>query len=250
MKDRFTYADFQIYVLPGAYFLFAVLVVAWFLELTPRGGPKMDIFGSAVFLLMSFVFGNFWQAVSHERPEKRLKSEWWDGLYPSQIMFFPNNPVISEEARDRLLNYCQQEDLLRPTDVTSCNENARTERTVVEAVSHAFDILRHSLCSTPEGERTAGAEIRFLFFRGMFVASFWGTVIAVAALVAALVMQIANIFATVFGADLSLRKAIALGALGIVSAAFWRAFRWRCRGAAQGFARDVVLAILAKRCGK
>lgn len=250
MKDKFTYIDFQMYVLPGAYFLCVVLAILWVYGWGIGGGLKLDIFGSALFILLSFVFGNFWQAISHERPERKLKKEFWEGLYPSQAMFFPHNPIIGERARTDLLKYCKHEGLLSAEEVESCNSNAKTNSMIISAVSHAFDILRTSLEHRPDGERSASAEARFLFFRGMFVTCFWSGILALIAMVTGIVLQ--RVKSIGFEVDLCVSSAryIALLVVAMISFVLWRTFRWRCRGAAQGFAKEVVRAVLARQNGK
>lgn len=227
-----------------------VLAILWVYGWSLGGDLKLDIFGSALFVLMSFVFGNFWQAVSHERPERRLKKEFWDGLYPSQIMFFPHNPVISERARLDLLKYCKRESLLSDEEVESCNSTAKTESTVMSAVSHAFDILRASLEHRPEGERSAGAEARFLFFRGMFVTCFWSGILALIAMVTAIALGSVKSVSFDVYLRFSGARTIALLVIAMISFVLWRTFRWHCRGAAQGFAKEAVRAVLASEHAK
>ena len=117
MSDKFTYIDFLMYVIPGAFL--CIVVLSSFCLLTPGTTDLInaDLFSSIVFLVISFVFGNCLQVYSHKGPEERLKKEYWRGLYPSEIMFFPENNIISEEGREDLLEVCVKMNLLKKDDI-------------------------------------------------------------------------------------------------------------------------------------
>lgn len=246
MSDKFTYIDFLMYVIPGSFFT-AVLLFSICL-LVPQASPyiRTDFFSGIIFLVFSFILGNCLQVHSHKGPENRLKEEYWKGLYPSQIMFFPENHVVNEEGRDDLLKACLKTELLSENDMPLFSAKEEYDKTTINKAQNAFNYMRVYLADKGKGERIRGAEGFFLFFRGIFVASFWAAMTFLFVAVCYLIRLKWPELNGLFGDPLPLLPGFVLPLFGAsLSLCFWRTFRYRCRGAAQGFAREVYRAFCA-----
>lgn len=154
MSDKFTYIDFLMYVIPGS-FLAAVLLFSICL-LVPQASPyiRTDFFSGIIFLVFSFILGNCLQVHSHKGPENRLKKEYWKGLYPSQIMFFPENPVISEQGRDDLLSSCLKTGLLSENDMPLFSAKEEYDKGAINKAQNAFNYIRVYLADKGKTEIT------------------------------------------------------------------------------------------------
>lgn len=232
MKNQFTYIDFLMYVVPGA-FLLSVLVFASFLLTPDFAFPfKADIFSSIIFLISSFILGNLIQNHSHGRPETRLKKKFWGGFYPSEIIFFSGNGIVDEHERERLIAACLKKDLLSSADTQILSKRENCTHELVGKYQTVFNSIRTYLNS--EEGRILGAEGYYLFFRGMFVVSFWAGIILLSVSVINGFIQNSDPFV--------LYPLIA----AITCFYMWYSFRNRCRGAAQGFAKYVCRAFHVK----
>lgn len=247
MSDKFTYIDFLMYVVPGSFLSFVILLLIW--SAAPKTATtilKADLFSSVVFLIFSFILGNFLQVRSHLGPEERLKKEFWTGLFPSQAMFFTGNKILNESGREDLINACLQKELLTNEDASLFSIPTNYPKEAIDKAQNAFDYMRTYLGDGRKGERMRGAEGYFLFFRGMFVASFWSaTAFVIVALIylARLKWSILN---NIIGELPGLLVGFVVPILGAsFSMILWRTFRYRCRGAAQGFAKEVARAFCA-----
>lgn len=246
MSEKFTYIDFLMYVIPGS-FLAAVLLFSICL-LVPQALPyiRLDFFSGIIFLVFSFILGNFLQVYSHKGPENRLKKEYWKGLYPSQIMFFPENPVINEHGRDDLLRACVRTELLSENDIPLFSSKEEYDKTAINKAQNVFNYMQVYLVDKGKGERIRGAEGFFLFFRGIFVTSFWAGMAFLFVVVCYLARLKWLALNGLFGEPPPPLAGFVLPLVGTsICLWFWRTFRYRCRGAAQGFAREVYRAFCA-----
>lgn len=247
MSDKFTYIDFLMYVVPGSFLSFVILILIWSSAPKTAGAIlQADLFSSIVFLISSFILGNFLQVRSHLGPEERLKNEFWTGLFPSQAMFFLGNKILNESGREDLINACFQKGLLANEDAPLFSIPTNYPKEATDKAQNAFDYMRTYLGDGRKGERIRGAEGYYLFFRGMFVASFWSaTAFGMVALIylARLKWSILN---NIIGELPGLLVGFVVPILGAsFSTILWWTFRYRCRGAAQGFAKEVARAFCA-----
>ena len=245
MRDRFTYFEFQMYVLPGALFIATALLVNWIVRFIPFGGSSSDILGSLVFLLLSFISGQIIQAKAHEAPESRLKEKYWDGLFPSQRMFFPWNkttrPIIDGRLREDLLRVCVTRGLLTEDERQRCDEGEYTDKVLTARVQGAFDKLRYNLLDHSKfAERFEIAEAHYQMFRGLFVSAFWSAILTLLVLAVCVILQLLS-----WGRPLTSPNQVGLVAIIVTHLALWRCLRRRCRGAGQGFAREVARAAVS-----
>ena len=247
MSDKFSYTDFLMYVVPGSFLSFVILLLVS--TFTPKMATvtlKADLFSSIIFLFFSFIFGNFLQVRSHLGPEERLKKEFWTGLFPSQVMFFPGNKILNESGREDLISACLLKGLLVSEDVSLFSASTDYPKEAIEKAQNVFDYMRTYLVNSGKGERIKGAEAYYLFFRGMFVASFWSaTAFAIVALI-----YLARLKWSVLNSIIGELPGLSVGfVVPILGASFsmilWRTFRYRCRGASQGFAKEVAKAFCA-----
>lgn len=248
MKDKFNYIDFLMYVLPGSFLVIVLLLSLWSLNPELLKGATGNAFFAVAFILISFVFGNFIQTVSHKVPEARLKKKYWNGYYPSQIMFFPKNPVINESGREDLLNACVKAGLLTPEEKALFDvENNNFPKDAVDKANNIFDYIRVHFDITGKAERIRGAEGYYLFYRGMFVACFWATISFMAiAVLFPFRYYIPNVFTPLLGEHPSVFIGLVMPVIETALCLyFWRTFRYRARGAGQGFAREVYRAFCA-----
>jgi hypothetical protein len=102
------------------------------------------------------------------------------------------------------------------------------------------------LADRGKGERIRGAEGYFLFFRGMFVASSWSAILFSLLVIFHAVRITWPGLDAVLGPRPTAVSGIFLPLCGAaVCTVMWKTFRYRCRGAAQGFAREVFRAFCA-----
>lgn len=246
MSDKFTYIDFLMYIIPGAFLSSVLLLLLCLIIPETLRFIKADLFSSIVFIIFSFILGNCVQVHSHLGPETRLKKEYWKGYYPSQIMFFPDNPVINEQGRSDLIKACQLAGLISEKDIQLFSSNNEYPKTGINKGQNTFNYMRVYLADKKEGERIRASEGYFFFFRGIFVASYWAAMgfITVALLY---LLRLKWPTLSIYSGDLpSLLSGFFLPLFGaIICLYFWRTFRYRCRGAAQGFPREVYRAFCA-----
>lgn len=240
MGQKFTYFDFMMYLLPGSFFVIACLIGIWIIAPGTCSFVKADIFSSIIFLLISFMLGNLIQAHAHGRPEDRLKRAFWDGLYPSERMFFASNSVLNERARNDLLRCCAQRGLLSEADFALFSTPKNLSKEAISKASNVFSYLRTYLENTDKNERIRGAEAYYQFFRGMFVASFWAAIIFIALVLLHLSrIEWSSINRCLGPKPNDLRGLFLPVLLSLAYIYAWRVFRSRCRGTAQGYARIV-----------
>ena len=250
LTEKFTYFDFQMYVLPGA-ILLSGLLAGWAVAggAMPTLLGDSGLFASVVFVLGAFVAGHFVQTVAHSWPERILKSLFWAGRYPSQIILFRGHGLISATERQRFIDTLKtaglaDEDLVEAWDAgltigwfrrKVVADSAEQFTRGVEGAQSAFNQLRHLLSGADASTRVASAEASYQFFRGGFVA----------AGLAALLLAAESVALT----QTWLAAPVDTSVLGtIVSATFFvlcLAFFWRARGAGQNFAREVFRAYAA-----
>lgn len=245
MSDKFSYIDFLMYVIPGA-FLVAVFVLSVSLLNTDIViSFNNEIVSGAIYVVMSFVVGNFLQVYSHLGPEDRLKKMYWHGYYPSQVMFFPKNTVINEKERLDLIKACKATGILNDEEA-DCYKDETFNKDGISCANKCFNYMRAYLADSGKGSRTLGSEGYFLFFRGLFVASFWSAILMALVFTFNLICKISPDIQNWIQQQPPNSLMIMLPLfLSVIFLIFWRTFRYRCRGAAQGFAREVYRAYCA-----
>jgi len=245
MTDKFTYIDFLMYVIPGAFLVsvFVLSVCLFFPDIITLFDN--EIVSGAIFIVLSFVVGNFVQVYSHLGPEDRLKKEYWHGYYPSQVMFFPKNKVINEKERLDLIKACQATGILSDEDA-DCFKDETLNKFGISCANKCFNYMRVYLADSGKGSRIRGSEGYFLFFRGLFVASFWSAILMALVFAFNLICKISPDIQNLIQKQPPSSLIIMIPLfLAVVFLIFWRTFRYRCRGAAQGFAREVYRAYCA-----
>ncbi len=117
MFDKLSYFEFLMYLLPGALIEFALLG-AWSASTLPP--PEImgqnGILASIVFILAAFVLGHIIQAIAQWLPDKFLRWLFWKGYYPSVIMLFKDQTVISNSYRVQSIELLYKETLLEIDD--------------------------------------------------------------------------------------------------------------------------------------
>ena len=179
MKERFTYIEFIMYVLPGSFLVTVILLCLWSLNPDVLNPVKGNLLSSLAFIVMSFVFGNFIQTISHKGPEKRLKKEYWNKHYPSDVMFFRGNKVINESGRQDLLSACFQSGLMNKQEVELFDTPDNFTKEAIQKAKNVFDYIRIHLEKSDKMGRIQTAEGHYLFYRGLFVSCFLAAVIFV-----------------------------------------------------------------------
>ena len=253
MTEKFTYFDFQMYLLPGAVLLVGLLT-AW----VAAGGQAPELFGDAglfasvVFVLAAFVCGHFVQTLGHTLSEKLLKIWFWGGRYPSEILLFNGAPIIAATERDRHIALLRARGLASDDDVACWGGEVTVGRfrrrlkgidqkqfdAGAESAQFAFNRIRNHLADKGAGARATTAEANYQFFRGGFTA---------AALVS-LTLAV-EIPALRMGWAAPFNNALNNTALGAGAATlfclFAVAFFWRARGARQAVVRETFRAYAA-----
>ena len=241
MKEKFTYIEFLMYVLPGSFLVTVILLCLWSLSPDVLNPMKGNLSSSLVFIVMSFIFGNFIQTISHRGPEKRLKKEYWKKHYPSDIMFFRGNEVIDESGRQDLLNACVQSGLMNEQELKLFDTPNSFPKEALQKAKNAFDYIRIHLEKGDKVGRIQTAEGHYLFYRGLFVSCFLAAVIFI---IPPIIFLLRHSYPSQLQDALGKNPSILIGfIIPILEAAiclyFWRVFRDRARGAGQGFAREV-----------
>ena len=256
MKDKFTYVDFLMYLLPGSFLATTVLLSVWSFDPSILKEVKGNILSSAVFVIISFVLGNVIQTISHKGPESRLKKQYWHGHFASPLMFFPKNEMINESFRKDLVAMCMKRGLLKPEeeklfddelDIDTAENLAEETKEAIEKARNIFVYLYTHLVNTGKGSRVQGVYGYYLFCRGMFVSCLWAAILF--SIVAAL-FALRHYFPDQLIDLLGKTPSPMIGfILPLLEAAFcfylWRTFRYRARGTSQGFAREVYRTFCA-----
>lgn len=110
------------YLLPGALIELAILA-AWSASDLPQPeimGEK-GILASVVFILAAFILGHIIQAIAQSFPDKFFKWLFWKGYYPSVIMLFKDQIVISNNSRVQFIELLYKETLLEIDDKKKFN---------------------------------------------------------------------------------------------------------------------------------
>ncbi|MHA2062528.1 MAG: hypothetical protein ACW963_09605, partial [Candidatus Sifarchaeia archaeon] len=157
-----------------------------------------------------------------------------------------DNNVINEDGRADLLEACKKSILFTEEDSQLFVTKSDYPENTVNKAQNAFNYMRVYLADKTEGGRIRGAEGYFLFYRGMFVASFWAAMIFLFVSICYLARIEWPAINTVLGESPTLLAGFILPLLSaLISLYLWRTFRDRCRGAAQGFAKEVYRAFCA-----
>ena len=186
VTEKFTYFDFQMYVLPGA-ILLTGLLACWVVAggQAPELLGDSGLFASVAFILGAFVCGHFVQTMAHSLPERLLKELFWAGRYPSQILFFKGAGIISAVERDRYIALLRDRGLASDK-VVACWDGeitiGRFRRSLqgidkeqlkrgADQAQFAFHRIRNYLADNKGGLRANSAEAHYQFFRGAFTAA-------------------------------------------------------------------------------
>lgn len=123
MFEKLSYFEFLMYLLPGALIEFALLG-AWSASSLPP--PEImgqnGILASIVFILAAFILGHIIQAIAQWLPDKFLQWLFWKGYYPSVIMLFKDQMVISNSRRAQVIELLHKETLLEIDDRKKLDE--------------------------------------------------------------------------------------------------------------------------------
>ena len=247
MISKLTYFDIKMYFFPGTWFIGNIIALLYILNVMDYAKFDYELFGSVFFIVISYVTGHIFQTHAHGRPERKLKKKHWNSMLPSQRMFFPRSNIINEEMRKQYLNHCLRNKLINKDDISDLNKGYRSKQLFAK-ISTAFQSTWIKHASGSSSNRIDAAESNFQFYRGMFVVAFWSAVLFAIPVLCYIGAHIVSMNMTI---DIRLQEysllTILLINFGIIlNLVIWKFFKWRCRGAAQGFAREVVRATIAK----
>lgn len=244
MKDRFTYFEFQMYLLPGAILTLSIFIINSVFELIPlMRADSLDFLESILFLILSYIFGQVIQAHAHETPEERMKNEYWDGLFPTQRMFFPWDkkfrPIISEDLRSKLLDACLSHKFLTEEERWKCDQSEQSQD-LIDKLETIISKIRYKLLNKEQiFIRINETEARYQALRGLFVSSFWSGILSILGALVGIGLLLWSNYVS-----LAPQSLIGIVLWGMLNLILWRIFRWRCRGVAQGFARELARAAI------
>ncbi len=176
MQDKFTYSDFLMYVLPGAYLLIIFFPLMLIFDINYQYLKDFEALIIIAFILASFIIGHTIQAISHKKPEQRLKKQHFGGYYPSDIIFFKNNMIIGEKERLDFLNALVKLNILNKTD----KEKMADETISKDNSGYAHYIFEKSKNYVLEFDllgRINQQSYCWVFYRGIWVASYFASLI-------------------------------------------------------------------------
>ena len=241
MGEKFNYIDFLMYVLPGAYLLIILLSAA--LLLFPKAVGRIDngVFTSVIFVFLCFIVGVVLQNYSNKNPQKRLKNDYWWGHFPTEIIFFKEANIVNDRARIDFIDCCVSQGFM------SVEEKGLFDN-LKEAKSQCFEISKNVCNEVKEHLATQNATTKlevtlgyYLFFRGMFVASYLG--IYLFAFVAIVSLTILIQWPHGLVNYLSLHPyeySFGLSVVGMgLCCLFWRSFRMECKRVGRGYAENI-----------
>ena len=243
-NSKWTYIDFLMYLLPGGYAVLAFGVALWSINALPMEFLEHGAITGLLVAVLAFVVGNLVQSHSHGGAEQRLKNKYWAGRYPSEIMLYRDNVILSEPAREQYLNALEKLGVpMSRSDFSGKTPEDAKGRLPSQDV---FDYVRVALQTTPYADRIRGAEGYYLLFRGLYLVGFWSMVLFGTTLAVNGTRWMEIDVLSWLGSPPSSATAIAVSAIGVtLGAAMWRQFRSRCRGVAVGFVREVQRAAVA-----
>jgi hypothetical protein len=247
MENKFTYFDFLMYIIPGG--MFAIVLYFFFITL-PTVKPIIEstanLFGLAIFIIISFVFGNLIQALAHKSLEDFIKRWYWNGFYASDLIFNENNRIINDGLRlkmiDRVLSKgWTTKEKLQPI----IDGGILKDKKLGVTAAFIFNCLRTTAEKDDNSNQIKGAEAYYQFFRGLTAAFFLSAIFLFGFYV--LVMLITAVgciltsdlgwqqFANIAGSNL-----VWYGLAGIICFVIGIVFMDRARGAGQGYIRLIV----------
>lgn len=103
MENSFSRDDFMMKILPWWFFLW-FLILFWEVNITFENPENYDFLFSFIFICFSFITWEILQILSHTDFFEFLAiKSWFRNRLPSEVFLYKNNPVISNEDRDKIV---------------------------------------------------------------------------------------------------------------------------------------------------
>ena len=246
MLGRLAIFEFRMYFIPGVFGIISFGLISKIgfgydlVNLSSAG----DLTQSFLLVFSSYILGQFLQSVAHGTvllgvafsPEQRLKNAFWDGCYPSELMLFPGSRLINQISRQRILERLGNQNVLNASDIQNLS-GAVCKPGQTAAQSAFFYLLAKYSEKETSGVKTA--ESYYHMLKGLSIVS------AVAFLITSASSAYWALSLTPFAASWPQTAHMRVGyILPLIFFLLWRVFRYRCRGAGEGFARQVFLSAL------
>ncbi|NPC49760.1 hypothetical protein HPC50_22110 [Corallococcus exiguus] len=243
--DKFTYFDFQMYVLPGAIMLTALFFM-WSIAGNDLPGllGEGGLFASVIFILAAFVLGHLVQALAHMIVEPLVKRAFWGGQFPSQISLFNGPKLLTNTERIKYIELARSTKAAT-NDVAQIWESSLTvgwfrcggldddrSKKGLEVAQFFFNRARRALADHEAGKRIESAEAHYQFFRGSSMA-----LLISAAMLACEAMVLPSEQFMRPGI-LSIEQRAWIAAIASLGAA--TVFAWRLRGVGQNLVRLIL----------
>jgi hypothetical protein len=248
MMSRIAAFELRMYFVPGAYALILASIFAKvvsrvdFFNASLQGG---DLTQSFAFVMASYVIGQLIQSVGHGipifgriiGPEKRLKKRYWDGYYPSEIALFKNSRVLGDSNRQRVLDCLLSKGHMDSTQRQGFElPFSETSRELAQAIF----VRLNAEAGEKEDSSTKTSEALYQMLRGLFFSSWLGFASGTAIAVYA---KLARLWFPQFP-QLDGLSWPGLVTYSLFCLSAWLIFRYRCRGAGEGYARRVYLTAI------
>jgi hypothetical protein len=240
--------ELRMYFVPGAYGLILASVFARvatgvdFFNASLQGG---DLTQSFAFVFASYIIGHLIQSVGHGikirgkliGPEQRLKLRYWGGYYPSERALFKNAKILSESNRKKIL------DTLLANGTLDAAQRQSFEGAFAEDPRELAQSIFVRL-SKKAGEKVDSpsktTEALYQMLRGFFFSSWLGLIFGLST---AIYSKAVRLWCPDFP-QIEHLSWPGLTAYILFCLSAWLIFRYRCRGAGEGFAREVYLSAL------
>lgn len=213
MLPKISFQTFLINILPGGFFVsMLILYVNYYCSSCFDLLPDYEFLPAFIFIFTSFTAGEVLQTVAHLPFIEGLIDIFFKGKRPSEIFLLPNNPVIDERKRQKII--CDLEiqkkdrDQLKSYKSVSFFEGKKGDCFLV--CQNAFWEMYAQVCNN---EKIQIANAKYLFCRVMFLMFL--------------------VLSFIFLAIKIISVSIFFGVLTLL-------FLYRARGCARGLVRDVI----------
>jgi len=245
MLSRIAAFELRMYFIPGAYGLILASILSKvitgldFFNSSLQGG---DLTQSFAFVIASYVLGHLIQSVGHGArvfgrvigPEQRLKKRYWNGHFPSELALFKGSTVLGESNRRYILDALERNGYLEQLQK---QEYEMPLSDMAKEKAQAIFIRLNAKAGEKEDSPVKTAEGLYQMLRGLFFSSWLGFVLAT---VLAIYTKVARIW-FVNMPPLTRLSWPGLAIYIVFCLSAWLIFRYRCRGAGEGYVRRVFL---------
>lgn len=225
--------------IPGAYFALGLGILCKILfgrYPTEFANISGDLSESLLFIIVAYISGHIIQTLANGfkirkwkwNIDQGLKKSYWGGYYPSQNILFASSPLLEDHTKEMVLASLMKMGILDRHGYELFSKNPTKESRKMS--QSLFNILLHNHDDN-EASGVKTAESYFYMFRGFFFSS-----------------QLFFLFGLMLLGYQWFANSLETNLIIFTCMHFllWRLFRYRCRGAAEGFVKKTFVSSVVK----